>query len=125
MNFFLVDKNNLEKVLEFLAEGFGWSLKRVNQVREYIKCSNCSIEIYGFAMFDENYSVCTAILIPYQGYSNKYKVISLMSWYSRSYRGINTILFAEKVYKFLKSNQYVITDLTYKNSKIDLKKIEF
>ena len=48
MNFSLVDKNNLEKVLEFLAEGFGWSLKRVNQVREYIKCSNCSIEIYGF-----------------------------------------------------------------------------
>ena len=127
MNFTLVDKNNLEKVLEFLSEGFGWSLKRVNQVSEYIKCSNCSIEIYGFAIFDENDSICSAILVPFQGYLNKYKIISLMSLYSKkSSRGINSILFVQKVCKFLKSNQFIITDYTAtKTVQLILQKFNF
>jgi len=127
MYFIPVDKNKLESILEFLADGFGWSFKRANQIRGYIKCSNCSIEIYGFAMYDEKGSICSAILTPYQGYSKKYKIISFMSWYSKkSYRGINSILFIKNVIEYLKLNQFLITDYTpTKAVKFILQKLNF
>ena len=127
MYFTPVNKNKIESVLEFLSNGFGWSLKRINQIREYIKSSNFSIEIYGFVMYDDQDSICSAILLPYQGYSNKYKIISLMSWYSKkSYRGISSILFAQKLYEFLKLNKFVITDYTpSKPVKLILQKLNF
>ena len=102
MYFTPVDINKLEQVLEFLVEGFDWSLKRKTQIREYIKNANSSIGIYGFVMYDNIDSICSAILLPYQGLSKKHKIISLMAWYSKkSYRGINSI-FGVLILLFLK-----------------------
>ena len=74
-------------------------------------------------MFDENYSVCTAILIPCQGYSNKYKVISLMSWYSKDHTEVSIQFYLLKSINFL--NQIICNYrlYAYKNSKLILKKL--
>ena len=84
MYFTPVDINKLEQVLEFLVEGFDWSLKRKTQIREYIKNANSSIGIYGFVMYDNIDSICSAILLPYQGLSKKHKIISLMAYSKKS-----------------------------------------
>ena len=127
MYFTPVDINKLEPVLEFLVDGFGWSLKRQKQIREYIQKANKSIGIYGYAMYDNIDCISSAILLPYQGFSKKYKIISLMAWYSKkSCRGINSILFAEKLYKFLISNEFIITDYTpSKTVSLILQKLNF
>lgn len=108
-----VDKDKLDNVLEFLVEGFGWSFNRNKQVREYILKSNAKLDFYGFVMYDDNRRICSAILLPFQGYFKQFKIISLMSWYTKnSFRGINSVLFAQRLKKFLSSKNFVITDYT-------------
>ena len=64
-------------------------LNRYKQVKEYILKSNASLRFYGFAMYDDNDKICSAILTPLQGYSKLFKIISLMSWFTKnSFRGV-------------------------------------
>ena len=113
MKYAPVERDQLDNVLEFLVDGFGWSLNRYKQVKEYILKSNASLRFYGFAMYDDNEKICSAILLPFQGYSKLCKIISLMSWFTKnSFRGVNSILFAQKLKKFLLSQNFLITDYT-------------
>ena len=59
------------------------SLNRHKQVKEYILKTNESLRFYGFAMYDDNEKICSVILLPFQGYSKLFKIISLMSWFSK------------------------------------------
>ena len=66
MHFICVDNNKLDSVLDFLANGFGWSLNVLIKLGN-IQCSNFSIEIYGFAMYDELDSICSGYINPLSG----------------------------------------------------------
>ena len=64
-------------------------------------------------MYDNFGNIISSILTPFQGFHEKNKIISLMSWYSLpTERNLKNIIFAKKFINYLISKNFIITDYT-------------
>lgn len=82
----LIIKNNedLKDVINFLAIGFNWSLKKKEKIKQSLTSHNKQLKEYGYFVVDNN-KIVGGFLIFHQGniiYKKKFfKILNISSWY--------------------------------------------
>lgn len=132
---YVYDYLDLKKVIDFLQDGFNWSIKRSNEIKQHFNNQISTVPIAAY--LEENGKLKIAILIFNQSkyLDNSAATLNFSSWYaSPDSRGIIAINFARKLVKDLKN--FTLTNYTasphaykiFKNLEFEdmkVKKIQF
>lgn len=118
MGFAVIDTlAQLDEALEFLSRGFGWQEARANRFRNSLIEFNSDFP-YGAVVRNQDDELVIAILFFHQGEvlspeSGTRSVVNLSSWYAiESHRGMDAVLFANRVVSYLRARSCITTDYT-------------